>query len=119
MKKKMKFDNKEFKGPVGAIGPKGIGIVNLVDTSNMMLSEYKEDNFRAEYYQTKIRYEKLKKINTKLEAQKMAGCDIDMKLVNNCPYELLRKQQSVMGEYLHILELRSVIQGISIEELVK
>ena len=42
--------------------------MELKDTVKMMNSDDYKERFRVEYYQTKIRYEKLKKFNTKIEA---------------------------------------------------
>lgn len=32
----------------------------------------------------------------------------------DCPASILRWQQSAMGDYLHVLELRAVIEGIDL-----
>jgi hypothetical protein len=86
------------------------------DTIEMMQSPDYKERFKAEYYQTKIRYEKLKAFNTKIEAAMMT---VDMKIPleepkHDCPYHLLMDQQRAMGEYLHILKLRAVIEGIEL-----
>ena len=83
------------------------------DTIEMMMSEDYKERFKAEYYQTKIRYERLKKFNTKIEAS-MASRDYEKTPKHDCPYEMLRDQQRLMGEYLHILEVRAVIEGIDL-----
>lgn len=93
--------------------------MELKDTVKMMLHEDYQCRFIAEYDQTKIRYEKLKAFNTKIEAaQKTLADPFAPKKVeeptHDCPYELLREQQRIMGEYLHILELRAEIEGIGI-----
>lgn len=89
---------------------------NLQETGTLMMSQDHSERLKAEYWQTKIRYEKLKKRNTKVEALNYmdvkASDDISSPYVN----ELLRKQQSVMGEYLHILEVRAAIEGIDLDE---
>ena len=71
-----------------------------------------------EYRQTKERYEKLKAYNNK--------CDIDERLNDyhtttenearrkDVDRMLRRDQQSVMGEYLHVLELRAELHGITL-----
>ena len=108
------------------------------DTVHLMLGEDYKDRFVAEYRQTKIRYERLKRFNTKIEAarRQRSGNPVDWtgmvsqilgaksvtendnKWVtepkHDCPEELLREQQRVMGEYLHILEVRAVIEGIDL-----
>ena len=32
------------------------------------------------------------------------------------PMEVLQQQERVMGEYLHLLELRAVLEGVELEE---
>ena len=82
----------------------------------MLSPDYKE-RFKAEYQQTKIRYEKLKAFCNRIEAA-MRTCPGDTKRVampeHDCPLELLRDQQRAMGEYLHCLEIRAVIEGIDL-----
>ena len=90
--------------------------MELKDTVKMMNSDDYKERFRAEYYQIKIRYEKLKKFNTKIEAantMKYEGTDFEMPK-HDCPDYLLKEQQTVMGQYLHILEVRAVIMGIEL-----
>ena len=91
-------------------------ITNLSDTVYLMNSAVYRERFIAEYWQTKLRYEKLKAFNTKIEAaQRMRFSELDSKLeepAHDCPADLLVEQQRVMGEYLHLLELRAVIEGI-------
>ena len=41
----------------------------LKDTITPMMSDNYKERFKAEYMQTKIRYERLKKINVKAEAE--------------------------------------------------
>lgn len=85
----------------------------------MLSPDYKE-RFKAEYSQTKIRYEKLKAFCNRIEAA-MRTCPGDTKRIemppHDCPLELLRDQQRAMGEYLHCLEIRAVIEGIELTEV--
>ena len=83
------------------------------DTITMMQSDDYKERFKAEYYQTKIRYTKLKKFNSKIEASKITQGLVDMPK-HDCPDDLLRKQQTIMGEYLQVLELRAAIEGIDL-----
>lgn len=76
----------------------------------MMSGDYKE-RFRAEYAQTKIRYERLKAICTRIEAAEISG---KPPVPHDCPLGLLRDQQRVMGEYLHILEIRAAIEEVTL-----
>lgn len=105
--------------------------MELKDTIEMMNSADYKERFIAEYRQTKIRYEKLKAFNTKIEASYRTGGNVDLpckptpcvergcKVVempkHDCPEDLLREQQRVMGEYLHILEVRAAIEGIDLK----
>ena len=101
----------------------------FVDTIEGMLSPDYKERFRAEYIQTKIRYERLKAFNTRIEAAHRtaearrcccvnpfeAGSEADrMMPKHDCPDDLLREQQEVMGHYLHILEVRAVIEGVDL-----
>ena len=112
--------------------------MELRDTTKGMESSDYKVRFAAEYWQTKIRYEKLKAFNTRIEAARIryeklkafntrieaalrAECagDVETKVEmpkHDCPANLLRDQQSAMGEYLHILEVRAVIEGIDLSE---
>lgn len=86
------------------------------DTIEMMMSEDYKERFKAEYYQTKIRYERLKAFNNKIEAAIATNYSknaVEMPK-HDCPDELLREQQKVMGNYLRILEVRAVIEGIDL-----
>ena len=87
-------------------------ITNLSDTVYLMNSADYKERFIAEYWQTKIRYEKLKAFCNKIEATFWHALLEEPE--HDCSYELLREQQRAMGEYLHILELRAVVEGITI-----
>ena len=88
----------------------------LATIDGMTSPDYKE-RFKAEYWQTKIRYERLKAFNTKIAAAQLTSdkgaLGVDMP-THDCPDYLLREQQKHMGEYLQILEIRAVIEGISL-----
>ena len=96
-------------------------VTELKDTIEMMQSVDYKERFKAEYQQTKIRYEKLKAFNNKIEAATRTTCDpftpcakrVD-EPKHDCPADMLREQQHIMGEYLHILEVRAVIEGIEL-----
>lgn len=85
----------------------------LRDTIQDMTSDDHKRRFVAEYEQTKIRYEKLKAFNTGIEARTRAPLSVDVPEPAS-PYDVLRDQQSAMGQYLHILELRAAIEGIEL-----
>lgn len=87
-------------------------INNLQDTVPFMTSDNYKERFVGEYWQTKIRYEKLKSFNTKIEASDMSVTVPAPE--HDCPLCLLKAQQKAMGEYLHTLEIRAVIEGIDL-----
>lgn len=95
--------------------------MELNETVKLMRSADYKERFIAEYWQLKIRYEKLKDFNNRIEAsQQVSGhyCSALERLPNEpkheCPADMLRQQQRIMGEYLHILEVRAVIEGIDL-----
>ena len=73
----------------------------------MMQSEDFKERFKAEYYQTKIRYEKLHKMIIKAEAG-------TLNFEPKCPISLFIEQKRRMGEYLYYLEIRAEIEGIEL-----
>lgn len=81
--------------------------MELRDTIAMMNSEDYKERFKAEYYQTKIRYEKLHKMIVKYEAG-------TLNFTPKCSLELLKEQKSFMGQYLNRLEVRAEIEGIEL-----
>ena len=86
-----------------------MAVVSLKDTvTGMNSADYKE-RFKAEYAQTKIRYEKLKAFCNKIEVAEMMKTEPPE---HDCPLELLREQQKYMGMYLSVLEKRSIIEDI-------
>lgn len=95
--------------------------MELKDTIETMQSADYKERFKAEYYQLKIRYEKLKAFNNKIEAAQRSQCDPFQPPAkrleepkHDCPADMLKQQQHLMGEYLHILEVRAVIEGIEL-----
>ena len=86
--------------------------MKMSDTIGNMLSNDPKDRMWAEYWQTKIRYRKLKAFANRIEEARLQGKPEPQ---HSCSYDLLRKQQSIMGEYLHVLELRLAIDGLNID----
>ena len=72
------------------------------------MEEYKI-RFINEYKELKGRYEKLHKMIVKAESG-----TLNFKL--NCPLALLQSQASIMGEYLHILEIRAEIEKVDLND---
>lgn len=86
--------------------------MELKDTIELMQSNDYKERFKAEYYQTLIRYEKLKSFNDKIELNEKY--DIGECPIHTCPSSLLREQQRQMGMYLHILEQRAYVENIEL-----
>ena len=83
--------------------------MQLKDTVELMLSDDYKDRFKAEYYQTKIRYDKLHKMIVKYEAR-------TLEFTPDTPIDILKKQAAAMGSYLYNLEVRAQIEGVQLEE---
>ena len=60
-----------------------------------------------EYKELKDKYDKLHNMLVKYDAGKLD-------FTPTCPIDLLRRQASVMGQYLYILETRAVIEDIDL-----
>ena len=82
--------------------------MELKDTIEMMQSEDYKERFKAEYLQTKIRYNKLHTMTIKYEAK-------TLDFTPACSLELLNEQKKYMGLYLHALEVRAEIEGIDLK----
>ena len=58
-------------------------------------------------------------ISTKIEAANTAKYAMSPVILqepkHDCPETLLREQQNIMGQYLHILEVRAEIEGIELK----
>lgn len=80
---------------------------SLKDTIELMQSEDYKERLKAEYYQTKIRYDKLRAMIVKYEANTL---DFEPK----CALDLLKSQARHMRRYLYVLEVRAEIEGIEL-----
>lgn len=81
--------------------------MELNDTINLMQSEDYRERFRAEYWQTKIRYDKLHKMCVRYEVGAL-------NFTPTCSLALLKEQKSAMGQYLYCLEKRAEIEKIEL-----
>lgn len=81
--------------------------MELKDTIKLMQGEDYKDRFRAEYWQTKIRYDKLDTMTVKYEAG-------TLNFTPSCSLALLKEQKSYMGNYIRILKIRAEIEGIEL-----
>lgn len=84
--------------------------MELRDTVNMMNSGDYKERFKAEYMQTKIRYEKLHEMVIKYEAK-------TLNFTPSCSIDLLKEQKKHMGNYLYCLEVRAEIEGIDLKNI--
>ena len=82
-------------------------MTQLVDTIDLMNSADYKDRFKAEYFQLKIRYNKLHTMIVKYEAGTLT-------FEPKCKIDILKEQVSYMGKYLYTLEVRAEIEGIDI-----
>ena len=83
--------------------------MELKDTIEMMNSDDYKERFKAEYWQTKIRYEKLHEMIVKYEAGVL-------EFEPKCPLLLLKEQASYMGQYLYTLDVRAKMEDINLED---
>lgn len=81
--------------------------MTLEMTKDMMTDKDYKTRFYAEYWQTKIRYDKLHRMLVKWEAG-------TLNFTPTCPKELLKEQASYMGNYLRVLEIRAEIEGVDL-----
>ncbi len=81
--------------------------MDLKDTIELMNSADYKERFKAEYYQTKIRYKKLHEMIVKHEAGTLA-------FTPTCPIDLFKEQKKHMGNYLYCLEIRAQMEGIEL-----
>lgn len=79
----------------------------LKETVKLMESDDFKERFQAEYYQTKIRRDKLHEILIKIQAG-------TLEFEPKCPIELLANQETAMSQYLTCLEIRAQIEGIEL-----
>lgn len=83
--------------------------MELKDTISMMSSENYEERFKAEYWQLKIRIDKLKKM---LDDWKEGKLNFKPKNSRG----ILEKQLDYMQKYLVLLEARAITEDIDLKE---
>lgn len=81
--------------------------MELNETIEMMQSNDFKERFRAEYYQLKIRHQKLDEMLRKWAEGKLT-------FTPKCSRDLLSVQLVYMEWYLRILEKRAEIEGIKL-----
>ena len=81
--------------------------MELKDTIELMNSSDYKDRFKAEYWQSKIRYDKLDDMTVKYEAN-------TLNFTPTCSLELLKEQKKYLGNYIRTLKIRAEIEGIKL-----
>lgn len=94
-------------------------MTELKETVELMNSKDYKERFIAEYWQTKIRYEKLKNFNNKIEAFEMVPNNPSKCPKHDVPLFVLRAQQKQMEELLHTLEIRALLEDIDLNLYIK
>lgn len=84
-----------------------MAINNLNDTIDLMTSSDYKDRFAAEYWQTKIRYTKLREMINKYK-------NGELNFTPKCTVEIFEEQCKYMAMYIGLLESRAEIEGIEL-----
>ena len=79
----------------------------LKETADMMVSEDYKERFKAEYWQLRIRHEKLETMIEKWDQG-------DLEFTPTCPREIYNDQLAGMKLYRMVLEKRALIEGIDL-----
>ena len=79
----------------------------LIDTAKLMVSKNYQDRFKAEYYQLKIRRDKLLKMILDYNSGKLEFVPISS-------IYLLNTQLDCMNTYLNILQMRAMTEGVDL-----
>ena len=81
--------------------------MELHETVALMNSEEYTERFKAEYYQLKIRYEKLKAMLEKWD-------NGELSFRPTCPRSIYTLQIKAMEDYIAVLEARAVMEKVGI-----
>ena len=81
--------------------------MELRDTIKMMNSEDYKERFKAEYFQTVIRYQKLESMLQKWD-------NGELNFNPTCPRSTYNMQIKAMADYIAVLEARAVMEGIEL-----
>ena len=82
--------------------------MTLKDTAKLMVSDDYKDRFRAEYFQLKIRYDKLCAMLNKWDAE-------TLEFAPTCSHNLYDGQMRAMRWYLCVLENRARLEGVDLK----
>jgi len=83
-------------------------MIQMYDTAVLMNSEDYKERFAAEYWQTKLRYDRLHRMVVHYEAG-------TLEFKPKCSLDLLKQQKAAMGQYLYCLEVRAEIEQIMLD----
>ena len=81
--------------------------MELKDTVVMMESSDYQDRYKAEYYQLKVRVEKLSAMLEKYATGTLS-------FTPSCSYEVLFEQLVYMRGYMRILKERAKVEGVAL-----
>lgn len=81
--------------------------MEMMDTVQLMESTDYKDRFKAEYWQVRIRLEKLRKMIAKYQAGTIG-------FTPECSLGLLKEQVEHMQNYMDVLEVRAKIEKIEL-----
>lgn len=81
--------------------------MELKDTVELMNSSDYKDRFKAEFYQVKIRYEKLKEMLDKWD-------EGSLDFTPTCPRTIYDEQIKAMEMYLDVLGKRAIIEEVEL-----
>ena len=80
----------------------------LENTVDLMVSSNYKDRFKAEYFQLKERYQRLRMTIVKYE-------NGTLNFKPDCSIELLKRQAEAMREYLYVMDMRAELEHIDLE----
>lgn len=81
--------------------------MQLSDTIEMMASADYKERFRAEYFQTVIRFQKLKGMLDRWDKG-------ELNFYPSCPRSTYNMQVAAMADYIAVLEARAVMEGVAL-----
>lgn len=82
-------------------------VTELKQTVELMNSSDYKERFKAEYYQLKIRYDKLNAMCKKWDAG-------ELNFVPTCPRDIYETQLNAMHDYLAVLETRATMENVEL-----
>lgn len=88
---------------------------DLKRTIPLMTSPDYKKRFVGEYLQLKIRLARLQDLNTRIQVALAYKDQTNVAMPEvDCPTAMLRQQERIMSEYLHILEMRALVENINL-----